>query len=348
MAYGLNDICITPARVSRVMSRSECDPYNEDCMLPLFTAPMNSVINEGNYKKFLENKINTIIPRGVNIKRRWDLASKTFIAVGLEEFSQFCIDHEPLLETTNTIWYVCIDVANGHMKHLIDMCAEAKEIFGNRLVLMTGNIANPETYVDYAKAGIDFVRAGIGGGACCVTACNTAIYTASAQLIIETVQVKNDILRSIEDFQNLNLPNPYKSIPLIIADGGYNSYDRIIKALALGADYVMIGKLFAQAEEACGEVIKTVNNGDKEIRRSRLYYGMSTKRAQKETGKKKLHTSEGIEITVPILYTLSGWCENFVDYLRSAMSYTDSFNLEEFKKAEWRVISPSEYLAYYK
>lgn len=338
MDYGLNDICIIPARTSRINSRKQCNPYNEDGMLPLFTAPMNSVINEGNYKKFLENKINTIIPRGVNWKRRWELASKTFIAVGLDEFKQFCDDHKPMLETTETIWYVCIDVANGHMKQLIDMCAEAKEVFGSRLVIMTGNIANPKTYIDYAKAGIDFVRLGIGGGFCCVTACNTAIYAASAQLITEVVRVKNDILRNIEDFQNLDFPNPYKSIPFIIADGGYNSYDRIIKALALGADYVMIGKLFAQAEEACGEVVD----------RKRVYYGMSTKRAQKETGKKDLHTAEGIEVTVPILYTLSGWCENFIDYLRSAMSYTDSFNLEEFKKAEWRVISPSEYLAYYK
>ena len=109
----------------------------------------------------------------------------------------------------------------------------------------------------------------------------------------------------------------------------------------------MVGKIFAQAEEACGKVIEHWVRGEY-IARDRVYYGMSTKKAQVETGSQKLKTAEGIEVTVPILYSLSGWCENFVHYLRSMMSYTNSFTLNDFKNTEYRIVSPSEYLSYYK
>ena len=82
-----------------------------------------------------------------------------FVALSLNEF-KFCFDDmlgvnekdidEPI--------YVCIDIANGHMKKLVDMCKRAKEKYGDKLVIMAGNIANPETYYKYAEAGIDYVR----------------------------------------------------------------------------------------------------------------------------------------------------------------------------------------------
>lgn len=326
MTYGLNDICLVPARISKIEHRAECCPYNFDGMLPLFTAPMNSIINENNYQVFLDNKVNTIIPRGVDYNKRWELSTKTFVAFGLAEFESFIKDFSTIFDQTNDIRYVCVDIANGHMQKLIDLCKKAKSMFEWRLVLMAGNIANPQTYLDYAEAGIDFVRIGIGGGSACLTSANIGIHYAMGSLIKEIVDIKNEI------------KDKSKNLPFIVADGGFDNYDKIIKALALGADYVMVGKLFAQTEEACGKVV-----GDR-----REYYGMSTKKAQIETGNQKLKTAEGIEFTVPILYKLQGWCENFIDYLRSTMSYTNSRNLTELRYTEYKIISPSEYLSYYK
>lgn len=160
----------------------------------------------------------------------------------------------------------------------------------------------------------------------CTTSANVGIHYAMGSLIKEIVDIKNEI------------KDKSKNLPFIVADGGFDNYDKIIKALALGADYVMVGKLFAQTEEACGKVVD----------HCREYYGMSTKKAQIETGNQKLKTAEGIEFTVPILYKLQGWCENFIDYLRSTMSYTNSRNLTELRYTEYKIISPSEYLSYYK
>lgn len=364
MTYSLNDICLTPAKISRVEHRGDCNPYNVDQMLPLFTAPMNSIVDENNYETFLKNKINTIIPRGVDYGKRLELSTKTFVALGLDEFESFISDCPTTPDSVDCTYYICVDVANGHMKRLIDLCSKAKVAFGSHLILMAGNIANPETYADYAIAGVDFIRVGIGGGSVCLTSANGGVHYGMGSLIKHVADKSYAVREIIRSSLAMGLSCPYRSVPLIVADGGFDNYDKIIKALALGADYVMIGKLFAQCEEACGKILTYTRTSDqpldKELKwlfdskheiyqaKFRHYYGMSTKKAQVETGRTKLRTSEGIKVNVPILYSLEAWCENFIDYLRTAMSYTDSFNLDEFKETEYTIISPLEYLSYYK
>lgn len=365
MTYGLNNIGLIPARISEINHRSECNPYNEDDMLPIFTAPMNSVINEHNYKLFLKHKINTVIPRGVSIKRRIELSTKTFVAMSLQEFESFIRKHNPELESTDKVWYICVDVAQGSMKWLIDLCAEAKNIYGGRLLLMTGNIANPETYIEYSKAGIDMCRVSIGTGNACTTTNSTGVGIGIATLLKEVSDKRWEIQQSINTCNVLSTQCPYKSVPLIIADGGFNSNDKIIKALVLGADYVMIGKSFAQCEEACGDIVVkylptevpiTYQTGEymdepyyetvyriKDMPiKHRVYYGMSTQRAQKETGKKKLTTSEGKELCVPINSNLKDWSKKFIDNLCSAMSYTNCKNLVDLPNVKYRILYNAE------
>lgn len=191
----------------------------------------------------------------------------------------------------------------------------------------------------------------------CTTSASTGIHYSMASLIIKTAEYQRKVKATIigsnyleDNLSNCSIggspviENPYRSVPFIIADGGFNSYDKIIKALALGADFVMIGKLFAQCKEACGEIKSTVGN----YTQLRVYYGMSTKKAQIENSNKELKTEEGIETIIPILYSIKEWSEDFISYLRSAMSYTDSFNLSEFKNAIYDIISPSEYQLFYK
>ena len=335
MLLSFNDICLVPSVISEIEHRSECSPYLDNGMLPLFTAPMTSVIDENNWKIFKENKINTIIPRSVSWETRLDLSDTTFIAVSLFEFEELFkyVDFSDCR-------YICIDIANGHMKKLLDLCKKAKSIFGNRIQIMAGNIANPDTYLEYAKVGIDYVRCGIGGGSCCTTAANTSCTFPMVSLIREIFYIKSDILNGYKG----KLEN-YKSVPKIIADGGFSNFDQIIKALAIGADYVMLGKIFAMSEEACGEVVEKLTTNGK----FRKYYGMSTKKAQVEISGEATKTAEGIETLVPIKYTLTGWSDNFISYLRSAMSYCNSRTLNEFKQnAHVEQISANSFQAYYK
>lgn len=376
MLLSFNDICLVPSIISDIEHRSECNPYiNEDLdlpmplrlgCLPLFTAPMTSVIDENNWKIFQGNKINTIIPRSVNWETRMDLSDKTFIAVSLSEFERLIDFYHPI----QTI-HVCIDIANGHMKKLLDLCKQAKEKFGNYISIMAGNIANPDTYLEYAKVGIDYIRCGIGSGSCCTTSSNAGgIHYPMVSLLSELNKLKKFVYenKALSDWGYYKNDVEYLSVPKIVADGGFSNFDQIIKALAIGADYVMLGKIFAMSVEACGEILNKhyfgydilkdgpfqdwIRKQDisviKEYDCYRQYYGMSTKKAQSEFGNTEFKTAEGIETLVPIKYTLAGWCDNFISYLRSAMSYANSRNLEEFKKTKYEQISANAFQAYYK
>ena len=385
MLLSFNDICLIPAVVSEIEHRSECNPYiNEDLglpmplrlgCLPLFTAPMSSVINENNWQVFKENKINTIIPRSVDWETRLDLSDKTFIAVSLSEFEEI-VKYVDFSDCR----YICIDIANGHMKKLLDVCKKAKNVFGNRIQIMAGNIANPDTYYEYAKAGIDYVRVGIGTGSACTTSSNVGgIHYPMVSLLSKLKDNKQLVTSKIalSDCCYSNEKCEFNSIPKIIADGGFSNFDQIIKALAIGADYVMLGKIFAMSEEACGEIVykdqiiptkmdlTAFNDDERSVFEAagfdkvyinktiqvpyRKYYGMSTKRAQTEISGEATKTAEGIETLVPIKYTLAGWCDNFISYLRSAMSYCNSRNLQEFRKnAHVEQISANSFNAYYK
>ena len=335
--YGLNDVTLIPERFTNIKHRSECDPYHNTNgwynALPIFVSPMSCIINEYNWEEFDKQGLSPIIPRSIPLKIRYKLTTKAFVAYGIDEFKEFIKYHRHKFTpqsdygTPDGKYFVCIDIANGHMRWLYDLCKEAKEIFKDNIVIMTGNIANPETYLDIASFKcIDYIRIGIGSGNVCTTSANTAIHYPMASLIMECRKIKNN-----------KWQYPEYKFPDIVADGGFQNFDQIIKALALGADWVMMGQIFAKADTACGKLHKRINwkeliqfNFKKPFKYYREYYGMSTKKAQKEFGGEGKKTAEGIVKLVEIEYTLHGWVDNFMSFLKSAMSYTNCKTLQEF------------------
>lgn len=241
--YGYNDVMIQPAVVSDINHRSECNPYIEDGMLPIFTAPMSTVVDTQNYDLFYENHLFAILPRNINweIRKEWIYKGK-WVAVSLGEFEDFICKEDNFRQCPNDYHLrIVIDVANGHMKKIFMLSCLAKTIHGNHLEIMSGNIANPKTYDDYCGAYIDYVRVGIGGGAGCITSSNTGIHDGIASLLYD--------INSYKAYRKAN----GKFWTKVIADGGIRGYADVIKALALGADYVMIGSVFAQCMESAGE-----------------------------------------------------------------------------------------------
>jgi len=144
----------------------------------------------------------------------------------------------------------------------------------------------------------------------------------------------------IEECNQLRIYNGCRTD--IVADGGFKKYSDIIKALALGADYVMLGSILNKCLESAGETIdfegEKINQYDEvtkkmfhaEISLYKTFRGMSTKEVQKSWGKENLTTSEGIVKKNKVEYTLDGWVKNFEDYLKSAMSYTGKKELHRF------------------
>lgn len=317
--YTYQDLTIVPAITSEVESRSKVNPFIGKTRLPIFTAPMSCVVNEKNYKEFETNHIIPIIPRSVDYSVRRQLLYKTIVAFSLSEFEQLFL-HE--LDDYEYNYFVCIDIANGHMTKLHNVISKAKELF-KHLKIITGNIANPYTLPYLECAGVDYIRVGIGSGNCCITSSNTGIHYPMASLIANCREVKEALELNIK----------------IIADGGIKNYSDVIKALALGADFVMIGSLLASCYESAAEggwenSIKDLSEKDKRTHlktyhHTKPIYGMASKKGQCDLNLNS-HTAEGIAKEIPCKQTLSQWSENMIDYIKSAMSYCGSVNLSEF------------------
>jgi len=338
MKFDFKDICLVPEKLSSIQSRSNVN-ITINGTLPLMTAPMDTVINKDNYGDFEQNGIVPCMPRRND--GRIKFYNNAFASLSLEEFGFFLDDYPSNVSMYEKI-NILIDVANGHMSNITELVKKFIKIreehnkTSNHLI-MVGNIANPETYKHYASLGVDYVRVGIGGGSGCLTSANIGVHYPMASLIAECFEFKQK-----GKFQTK-----------IVADGGMKNYDDIIKALALGADYVMIGGLFNQTIESCGDTLlfkflKLPPNLAMSIwihtpfLRKFMYKsfrGMSTKVVQKSWGRSILKTSEGIVKTNKINYSLSQWTQNFQDYLRSAMSYTDSIDLESFKGVDYVFIT---------
>lgn len=371
IGYSLDDVTIVPAALSEVESRKDVNPYLnygeryggpfKGDKLPIFVAPMESVVDETNYKVFLENGVIPVISRSamqrLTLDERIDLSVETFVAISLDEARVILDEWSEFKDSRNH--FICVDVAQGGMKKLIETCKYLKEKYQN-LVIMTGNIANPDTYWLYCKAGIDFVRVSIGTGNRCTTSCATGIYYPQATLL--------DMISQVKRFSQSMSANGF--LTNIVLDGGIDWADKVAKGIALGADAVMIGKLFAECEEACGEVgyatsedgfmndvyftreewdkLKDCVPNHHKFKPYRMYSGMSHRSSQKKTGGDGSKVSEGICKPVVVKYDLPHLLENFESWLRSTMSYTNSRTLKDLKDAEMVVLGGNGKMVYSK
>ena len=315
--YTYNDVTIVPSVVSNIKHRSECEPWDNDGMLPLFTAPMDTVISEDNFRLFEENHINAILPRTAPLDTRKFYSTKgRWAAYSLKEFSDVFCNEDDKLSTTHKLKGL-IDVANGHMQVIFDLADKAKSIYGDDLLLMGGNIANPNTYEEYARHGFWGVRCSVGTGCGCLSTSNTGIHMPIASLINDIAKIKKEI------------SDDYRCLPYIIADGGIRNYSDIIKSLALGSDYVMVGSVFAKMLESAAPKDKN-ENGELVA----TFYGMASRQGQIALNGAKTKTSEGLMKQLKVEYTMEGWTKNFIDYLRSAMSYVGVKELHGFRNAK--------------
>ena len=218
---------------------------------------------------------------------------------------------------------------------------KAKELARNNdyvLTIMTGNIANPETYRWICmNSEVDYIRLSIGSGAACITTPQTGVHYPIASLIKECYNIQQEML---------NLSD-CKCVPFIVADGGIHGYGDINKALALGADYVMIGSEFAACYDSASKIANFIGNQgkpgfdlDEESKRrvikeyniEKIHFGMASKEAQHiyNEGSTSFKTAEGTFKVLTCKHTIKSWTDNFVDYLRSAMSYTGCKSLQEY------------------
>lgn len=218
---------------------------------------------------------------------------------------------------------ISIDTAHGHTKSVAETLSAIKKEF--EIPIIAGNIATAEAAEFLIKAGADALKVGIGPGSICTTRIVAGAGIPQITAIIDAMKVAKK----------------YK-IPLI-ADGGIKFSGDVTKAIAAGADAVMIGSLFAGTEESPGETI--LYQG----RNYKLYRGMGSLGAMMQGsadryGQLKSEASklvpEGIEGRVPYKGTLAQSVYQLIGGLRSGMGYSGAKNLKELReKAKFVKIS---------
>ena len=319
MMYSLDEIGLLPSMFpTDINHRSEVDPFDKDGKLPVFVSPMTCILDEENFQSFYESKFIPIMPRGKELKNWFGI----WYAVSLSDFNNLFESGRDLSNDK-----ILIDIANGHMKKLYDSVRKVKSKFPT-VTIMVGNIAHPQMYVECYNAGVDYVRCSIGSGGACSTSMLTGIHVSHEYL-----------LRGIKSARRvINDPK----CPKIVMDGGLHTIDRAIKCLALGADYVMMGKMFAECQEACGYITQKLPT-------KRAYYGMASEQGQVDLYSKVVKEPEGLLTHVIVDKTLDKFSKQFEAALRSSMSYTGCHNLEEFRNnVDYEIQSIAEFNSYYK
>ena len=211
---------------------------------------------------------------------------------------------------------ITVDSAHGHSKGVVNKIKEIRKAFPD-LDLIGGNIVTKEAALDLIKAGVNAVKVGVGPGSICTTRVVSGVGVPQISAILEIAEVCEK-----------------KSIGLI-ADGGIKLSGDIVKAIAAGADCVMLGGLLAGTNEAPGEEI--IYNG----RKFKTYAGMGSLAAMKrgssdryfqlESATEKL-VPEGIESMVPFKGALKDTIYQLCGGLRSGMGYCGTLTIEKLKE----------------
>ncbi len=211
---------------------------------------------------------------------------------------------------------ICIDTAHGHTRNVIDAIKATKSEWPD-IEVVAGNVATSEGAKALCDAGADALRVGMGPGSICTTRVISGVGVPQITAIMDTIAIAEP-----------------RNIP-VIADGGIRFSGDITKAIAAGANSVMIGSLFAGSEESPGETI--LYQG----RTYKLYRGMGSIGAMNErTGDRYgqlnvndgKHVPEGIEGRVPHRGSLASNIEQLVGGLQSGMGYLGAANLTELRK----------------
>lgn len=291
--------------------------------IPIISAPMDTVTGPEMYVAMRENKAYGILhrfgtgtERRANVRKALELGNRPVsISIGVKNFDSTAVWLDSI--SGFDIHSVCIDVAHGDHKLVVETIQKLTEYMYSRGLnwwIIAGNVATGEGFLSLAQAGADAIRVGIGPGSACTTR--------------ETTGVGVPQLTALFDCANMREAEGLKTT--IIADGGIQVPGDIAKALAAGADAVMLGKMLAGANESSAPAPRGM----------KIYSGQSLKGSNGLRG-----APEGISGLVRPTGPVKDTIDQLMHYLRSSMSYVGARNLKEFReRVEFIKVSPATHL----
>lgn len=220
-----------------------------------------------------------------------------------EEKIKTIVDQHPKIQ------FLCIDVANGYSEHFVEFVKRARQNFPTKTII-AGNVVTGEMVEELILAGADIIKVGIGPGSVCTTRIKTGVGYPQLSAIIECADAAHGLGGHI------------------ISDGGCKIPGDVAKAFGGGADFVMLGGMFAGHDESGGEIV------EEQGKKFRLFYGMSSQTAMDKHsgGVAEYRASEGKTVKVPYKGAVSETVKDILGGVRSTCTYVGASQLRELSK----------------
>lgn len=333
--YSFDDVLLVP-RYSELESRNESSIKSKvgktSLDVPILSAPMDTVTEENMAMFMWESGGMGVIHRYNSVNRqysmvRWvrEYGARVGAAVGINGDSKERVD--ALAEADVDV--IVLDIAHGHMKKALDLVSFIKSNYPN-ISVMSANIVTVAAAMDYMEAGADILRVGVGPGSACST--RTVAGVGYPQL-----SAISNIYEYIRERQSYN---KYISVD-VVSDGGIRSSGDIVKALAAGADAVMVGGILAPFEVAAGRVTtkkvgpsgeaKEVYPGAQErFVMMKEFRGMASDSALSE--RKNNFVVEGESFWVPLRYDHKEFIKSLASGIQQGFSYLGAKDIYSLRK----------------
>jgi len=324
-ALSFDDVLLVP-QYSDIKSRKEIDIGNVvkypngfyKSTLPIISAPMDTVTEDKMSDAMYNAGGLSILHRYNTIEQQVNLVKKiknnTFIGAAIGVTGDYFERAQELIK--NNVSLLCIDVAHGHHILVKKALTKLKQEFSSAHI-MAGNVATSTAFSSLSYWGADSIRVGIGGGSICSTQLQTGCGLSTLQSVI-----------------NIHKNWYNEKRPLLVADGGFRTSGDIVKALAVGADFVMLGSMLAGSTETPGEIIDRpvdLTPGRLTCKKYKTYRGMASKEAQMDW--KGEHSSfEGVSTTIPYKGSVKNVLSDITNGIRSGFSYCGARNLKELRQ----------------
>jgi IMP dehydrogenase len=322
-ALSYSDVLLIP-KYSDIVSRKEVDigsalDSHRSLDLPIISSPMDTITESSMSNAMAKAGGLGIIHRyssiEIQVQQAYQVLDSNRKAAAVGITGDYLERAQALYDVGVRI--LCLDVAHGHHILMKNAIESLKSLYAD-IHIMAGNVATQSGFEDLAEWGADSIRCNIGGGSICSTRIQTGHGIPGLQTIFDcfSANVKRDVK--------------------IIADGGIRNSGDMVKALAAGADFVMVGSLLAGAIETPGDIIYASDGSKRKI-----YRGMASKEAQYKW-RGKYSSNEGISTTVEAKGTVAAVLSELENGIRSGLSYSGARNLTELQiNAEFVVQSSS-------
>ncbi len=319
-AITFDDVLLVPS-YNKYESRKMVDISNQDktgklkLKLPVISANMDTITGS-EMANFMGSKGGMgALHRFCSVEQNVEMFKKSnhpvFVSVGTSEKE---MDRVEALRSAGADYFV-VDVAHGHAKYVGRILKRMREMLPNACI-MAGNVA---TYAgaDYlASCGADIIKAGVGGGSVCTTRIMTGFGVPMLTCIKEVMRVDRSI----------------------VADGGIRTAGDIVKALAFGADFVMIGGMLAGTQPTPAEVVT------RDGKQFKVFRGMASREAHEDFmgTMPDWKTAEGVATYVPYRNDQEEVLAGIIGGLRSGLTYGGASTIKELqRKLDYRVITPA-------